>query len=121
MVKNPLLAKTLRILGEKGKEGFYSGTVAEAIVDIIKSTGGCLSLEDLAKHASEITEPTSIQLPTNLASARASATNAAEIELWEHPPNGQGIVAQMALGILHQLDTDGKIPKFTLQDHNSAV
>ena len=98
--------------------------MAEAIVDMIKSTGGCLSLEDLAKHGqegSEITEPVAIRLPTNLGSAKASATDAAEIELWEHPPNGQGIVAQMALGILHQLDADGKIPKFTPQDHNSAV
>lgn len=43
------------------------------------------------------------------------------VEVWEHPPNGQGIVALMALGILEELENTGKIPKFGPKDHNSAV
>lgn len=42
------------------------------------------------------------------------------VEVWEHPPNGQGIVALMALGILEALEEDGKIPKFKQEEHNSA-
>lgn len=43
------------------------------------------------------------------------------VELWEHPPNGQGIVALMALGIIQELETQGKIPKFTPEEHNSTL
>jgi gamma-glutamyltranspeptidase/glutathione hydrolase len=43
------------------------------------------------------------------------------VELWEHPPNGQGIVALMALGIIQELEKNGKIPKFGREDHNTPV
>lgn len=42
------------------------------------------------------------------------------VEIWEHPPNGQGIVALMALGIIEELENSGVIPKFGPEDHNSA-
>jgi gamma-glutamyltranspeptidase/glutathione hydrolase len=42
------------------------------------------------------------------------------VEVWEHPPNGQGIVALMALGIMEELERTGKIPRFSQAQHNSA-
>lgn len=53
----PNLAKTFRALAERGKDGFYKGRVAEAIVELIKSKGGVMELEDLEKHTSALVEP----------------------------------------------------------------
>jgi gamma-glutamyltranspeptidase/glutathione hydrolase len=53
----PDLAKTFRLLADKGKEGFYTGPVAHAIVDLIKSKGGVMELEDLSQHTSTVVEP----------------------------------------------------------------
>ena len=57
IMKFPNLAKTFRALAEHGKGGFYKGRVAEAIVDLIKSKGGVMELEDLEKHTSAFVEP----------------------------------------------------------------
>jgi gamma-glutamyltranspeptidase / glutathione hydrolase len=57
VMRFPNLAKTFCALAEHGKDGFYKGRVAEAIVEVIKSKGGLMELEDLAKHASEFVEP----------------------------------------------------------------
>ena len=51
------LAKTFREVASHGKDGFYKGRVAQAIVDLIKSKGGVLELEDLAKHTTDFVEP----------------------------------------------------------------
>jgi gamma-glutamyltranspeptidase len=59
IIKLPNLARTFRELGEKGKEGFYKGRVAQAIVDIIQSQGGVMELEDLAEHSTSFVEPIS--------------------------------------------------------------
>lgn len=125
--KNPLLAKTFRLLAEKGSKGFYEGSVAQAIVDVTASLGGYLTLDDLQRHGergSEITEAIPIRLNSHLASfgdkGDEANLEAGAIDLWEHPPNGQGIVAQMALGILQELIGQGKIAKFEPEEHNSA-
>lgn len=55
----PDLANTFRTLAEHGKDGFYKGRVAEAIVELIKSKGGVMELEDLARHETAFVEPIS--------------------------------------------------------------
>ncbi|KAJ8083891.1 hypothetical protein PM082_002657 [Marasmius tenuissimus] len=57
IVKLPNLGKTFRELATKGKDGFYKGRVAEAIVELIKSKGGVMELEDLANHDTTFVEP----------------------------------------------------------------
>jgi gamma-glutamyltranspeptidase len=57
ILKLPNLAKTFRSVAEHGKDGFYKGRIAEAIVELIKSKGGVMELEDLAKHKTSFVEP----------------------------------------------------------------
>lgn len=136
IMKNPTLARTFRALADGGKEGYYTGRIAEALVKVVKDLGGYLELEDLADHlkrGSEPVEPISIKFRgQGLQRGRKRQANGEVkdsgvdddgdkgVELWEHPPNGQGIVALMALGILQELENQGKIPTFTAAQHNSA-
>jgi gamma-glutamyltranspeptidase/glutathione hydrolase len=57
IIKLPNLGKTFRTLAEHGKDGFYKGRIAEAIVELIQSKGGVMELDDLAKHKTSIVEP----------------------------------------------------------------
>ncbi|VBB76192.1 Putative Gamma-glutamyltranspeptidase precursor [Podospora comata] len=119
IIKLPNLAKTFRALAAEGKKGFYTGRIAEEIVKVTTSLGGHLTLEDLEHHlttGSEPVEPISLKFTGQ---GVGKAENAG-VEVWEHPPNGQGIVALMALGILQQLELSGKIPTWTEKDHNTA-
>ncbi|KAK6355736.1 hypothetical protein TWF718_000124 [Orbilia javanica] len=105
------LAETFRTVGREGKEGFYAGRVAEEIVKAVKARGGVLELEDLRKHAeigSEFVEPISMFVERF------------GVNVWECPPNGQGIVALMALGILEQLEKSKTIPPVEELKHNST-
>jgi gamma-glutamyltranspeptidase/glutathione hydrolase len=116
IMKNPTLAKTFRSLAEQGKEGFYTGRIAEEIVKVIQDLGGHLELEDLKHHldvGSEPVEPISLKF-------NGLGLGENGVELWEHPPNGQGIVALMALGIIQELEKQGKIPTFGPDDFNTA-
>ena len=88
--KNPKLAATLRTLGEKGRDEFYKGDMARAIAAYVQKHEGYLSYEDLASHQSEWVEPVSV--------------NYRGYDLWELPPNGQGIAALQILGILEGYD-----------------
>ncbi|KFA52215.1 hypothetical protein S40293_00590 [Stachybotrys chartarum IBT 40293] len=117
IMKNPTLAKTFRTLAAEGKRGFYAGRIAEELVKVVRDLGGYLTLDDLQHHldvGSEPVDPISLKFHGQGLGERG-------IELWEHPPNGQGIVALMALGILQQLEKQGKIPTFGPRDHNTTA
>ncbi|GES61011.1 gamma-glutamyltranspeptidase [Aspergillus terreus] len=127
IMRNPTLAQTFRTLAAEGKKGFYEGRVAEEIVKVVQDLGGYLTLEDLKYHAevgSQDTEAISLKFTgQNIAENQTVGTDNETnqgVEIWEHPPNGQGIVALMALGILEELERTGKIPKFSPDQHNSA-
>lgn len=118
IMRNANLARTFRALGEQGKEGFYRGRVAEALVKVVQDLGGRLELADLEHHLQVGSEPVA---PISLQFHGQGLSDADALELWEHPPNGQGIVALMALGILQELEKQGKIPRFTPAEHNSTA
>lgn len=88
--RNPALANTYRAIAKKGREGFYEGEVAQIITSFIKEQGGFLSMEDLSEHHSQWVEPVSV--------------NYRGYDVWELPPNGQGIAALQLLNILENKD-----------------
>jgi gamma-glutamyltranspeptidase/glutathione hydrolase len=88
--KNPYLANTLEKIAAGGRDAFYRGDIARTIARYIKEQGGFLSYEDMADHHSEWVEPVS--------------TNYRGYDLWELPPNGQGIAALQILNILEGYD-----------------
>ncbi|KAI9749051.1 MAG: hypothetical protein M4579_007022 [Chaenotheca gracillima] len=128
---NKTLANTFRLLAKHGKKGFYEGSVADALVKVVQDLGGHLDHEDLKKHAAtgtEEVEPISVKFNgQNISKVHdpphgtqeAKGTDEDGVEVWECPPNGQGIVALMALGILEQLEKSGKIRQFKESEHNS--
>lgn len=127
IMKNPTLAKTFRKLAAEGKKGFYEGEVAEELVKVIQDLGGYMTLDDLKYHAetgTQTTEAISLKFTGQDIVKKQTAGTDDEanqgVEIWEHPPNSQGIVALMALGILEELERTGKIPVFTEDQHNSA-
>ena len=83
-------ASTLRQIAETGSKAFYEGDLAEKIDRFMQEHEGYLSKEDLAKYEVEWVEPIS--------------TNYKGYDVWEIPPNGQGLVALTALNIYSQLD-----------------
>ena len=90
LFKNKDLGKTLRLISKKGRKGFYEGPVAKTISDFIIDQGGFLSFEDLKNHSSDWIEPVS--------------TNYRGYDIWELPPNGQGIAALQILNLLESFD-----------------
>ena len=133
IIKNTCLASVFRRLATHGKDGFYEGPTAQAIIQVVQDLGGHLSLEDLKRHSelgSEEVEPVSIELKrrrhgfsTRVDGEDGQGQEEEEgdqegIEVWECPPNGQGLVALMALGILDELEKSGKIRRFDEGDHN---
>jgi len=88
--KNPYLANTLEKIAEGGRDAFYTGEIAKTIDTYMKDQGGFLSYEDLATHKSEWVDPVS--------------TNYRSYDVWELPPNGQGIAVLQMLNILERYD-----------------
>lgn len=90
--RNPGLAKTLKSIAMDGKKVFYEGEIGEAIIRVIKESGGAMQMDDLATHTSTWETPIS--------------TTYRDLDIWECPPNGQGLTALLALNILEGFDLD---------------
>jgi gamma-glutamyltranspeptidase/glutathione hydrolase len=90
MWKNPYLADTLQKIADGGRDAFYKGDIARTIDTYFKANGGFLSYEDMAAHQGEWVEPVS--------------TNYRGVDVWELPPNGQGIAALQMLNVLEGYD-----------------
>jgi gamma-glutamyltranspeptidase / glutathione hydrolase len=89
-MRNPQLAATLRLVAEKGAAGFYHGAVAQDIVTKLRSIGGLHTLEDFASAQPEYVTPVS--------------TDYRGYQVYECPPNGQGLAALMMLNVLSSYD-----------------
>jgi gamma-glutamyltranspeptidase/glutathione hydrolase len=89
-LRQPNLARTYRLLAREGRDAFYRGPIGRAIADYIQQCGGVLSMEDLANHRSDWVAPLS--------------TTYRGYEVYEFPPNSQGIVALEMLNILEGFD-----------------
>jgi len=88
--KNPALANTYKQIANTYGKAFYEGDIAENMAAFIQEQGGLLSVEDLANFIPEWIEPVS--------------TNYRGYDVWELPPNGQGIAALQILNILENYD-----------------
>ncbi|MGE5418646.1 MAG: gamma-glutamyltransferase [Chloroflexota bacterium] len=91
--RNPALANTLTKIATGGRNEFYRGSIAKDIDAFMKKNGGFLTYDDLSRHHSEWVEPVS--------------TTYRGYEVWELPPNGQGIAALQMLNILEGYDLAG--------------
>ncbi|WP_428818536.1 gamma-glutamyltransferase [Microbulbifer sp. MCCC 1A16149] len=90
LFRNPRLGKTLQKIADGGRDAFYKGDIAREIDRYMKANDGFLSYDDLASHKSDWIEPVS--------------TNYRGYDVWELPPNGQGIAALQILNILEGYD-----------------
>ncbi len=90
--KNPSLSRTYSLIAEEGRDAFYTGAIAETITAFIQEQGGFLAMEDMAAHHSDWVEPVSV--------------NYRGYDIWELPPNGQGIAALQMLNILEGYSFD---------------
>ena len=86
--KNPKLANTLSDIATSKRSSFYEGDMAKIMSDFVISQGGFLSTNDLAQYHAEWVEPVS--------------TNYRGYDVWELPPNGQGIAALQILNLLER-------------------
>ena len=103
---SPGHARTLRLIAESRAEAFYRGEVARAIVRFAGETGGYLTQEDLAAHTSTWVEPI--------------GTSYRGYDVWEIPPNGQGITALIALNIAEGLDL-ARYPRESTESYHRQI
>ena len=127
---NPTLANTFRLLARHGKKGFYEGPVASAVIKVVQDLGGHLTMDDLKYHTDQGSEEVDAislifngqnvgKLQTESIDGQVGESKKSQgVEIWEHPPNGQGIVALMAFGLLEELERTGKIRTFVKGEHN---
>ena len=86
----PRLAETLRLIAKEGAHAFYRGTIADDIAALLAAHGGLMTMDDLAAFAPQEVEPIS--------------TSYRGLDVYECPPNGQGIIALLILNLLEGFD-----------------
>lgn len=99
-------ARTLSQIAETGAADFYRGEIAQTIARFAAQTGGLLTKADLARHSSSWVEP-----------IRARYHG---YDVWEIPPNGQGIVALIALNILEAMNLD-QYPRESTESYHLQI
>src|SRR5262249_27112494 len=104
--RNPDLAWTLERIAQSGARDFYTGELAGKMADFSAETGGVLTRADLAAHQSTWVEPIS--------------TTYRGYEVWELPPNGQGLAALIALNLLEGFDL-GKYPRESAERYHLQI
>ena len=82
----PALAATLERIGREGRAGFYDGPVADEIIAKLRALGGCHTAEDFAAAIGEYVDPVHTSFRNH--------------EVWQCPPNGQGVIALMLLNMM---------------------
>jgi gamma-glutamyltranspeptidase len=90
LLRQPQLARTYRTLAKEGRDAFYNGPLAQSITDYVQKVGGVLSMEDMRQHHSDWVEPIS--------------TGYRGYDVYEFPPNTQGITALEMLNIIEGYD-----------------
>jgi len=88
--KNPYLAASYRAIAAEGRDAFYRGEIARKIVEFSQANGGYFAMKDFEEHESNWVDPVS--------------TNYRGYDIWELPPNGQGIAALQILNLLEPYD-----------------
>lgn len=104
--RSPEMARSLRLIAESGAEAFYRGELAARICDHAQETGGYLRPDDFARHESTWVEPIH--------------TNYRGYDVWEIPPNGQGLTALVALNILEGFEV-GRHPRESVESYHLQI
>jgi gamma-glutamyltranspeptidase/glutathione hydrolase len=100
---NPDVAKALRLIAEQGRDAFYKGEIAQAIVQTSTAFGGTMQLDDLAQFSAEWVDPIS--------------TDYRGWKIYELPPNVQGLAALEMLNIMGTFQPDAAGPQGTVELH----
>jgi gamma-glutamyltranspeptidase/glutathione hydrolase len=90
VIRLPALAQTLKTIAAQGPRAFYEGPIADEIVATVRARGSVLTAEDFAAHRGDVVEPIT--------------TNYRGLDIFELPPNGQGVTALVLLNILERFD-----------------
>jgi len=100
---NPDVGKALRLIAEQGRDAFYKGDIAQAIISTSAGLGGTMQLDDLADFSAEWVEPISVDYRG--------------WKIYEFPPNGQGMAALEMLNIMSTFQPDAGGPQGTVELH----
>lgn len=102
LFKNEYLADVLEQIGLRGRTAFYEGEVAERIVDAVQKAGGCLSMNDLKQYEARFEDPIYTEFMGSY--------------VYECSPNGQGLIALLALGIIMKYSERNNIDLKAIND-----